>query len=103
MTDAETMTALLHELRRMNRNMEVFFGLPEIGTESELVRQVQELVSKHEGLKGITVWAAADNTGQVYLCVRRGFMQPPTCLPVDDLDAARAYLSGVARGYQAGR
>lgn len=49
------------------------------------------------GQDGITMWATADETGQVYLCVRRGFMQPLTCLPVDDLDSARAYLSGIVR------
>jgi len=96
MTDAEAIAALTQEFRRMNRNLEMFLGLGEVGPESELVREVQQLVSRHEGIKGVSVWAAADNTGQVYLCVRRRFMQPPTCLPVDDLEAARAYLSGIA-------
>lgn len=102
MTDTEAIATLTKEIRRMNRNLEMFLGLPEVGPESELVREVQELVSKHPGLKGIAVWAAADNAGQVYLCVRRRFMQPPTCLPVDDLEAARLYLAGVARRDQVG-
>jgi len=97
-TDQQAIEALTQELARINRNLELIFGVPEVDTTSGLALQVQALINEHKAaLKGITVWPATDSTGQTYLCVRHGFMQPVTSFPVDDLDAAKAYLSGVVR------
>jgi hypothetical protein len=104
MTDADALAAVTHELRRLNRNLELMFGIPEIAPDSALAHEVQEVILElHDALKGIAVWCASDASGQTYLCVRRGFMQPITSFPVDDLESARAFLSGVARSAGAHR
>jgi hypothetical protein len=103
MTEQETMAQLASELRRMNRNLELLFGLPASGKEPALMHELEQLLATLPELKGVTLWAAADKSSQVYLCVRRGFMQPATAFPVDDLDAARAYLSGVMRNAELAR
>ncbi len=98
MTDQQAIEALTQELARINRNLEMIFGIPEVDTTSELALQVQELVDEHKPeLKGVAVWPATDETGQAYLCVRHGFMQPVTSFAIDDLDAAKAFLSGLVR------
>jgi hypothetical protein len=55
------------------------------------------LIDDDDALSRRGVWAAADNTGQVYVCVRKGFMQPPQCFDVDKVEDAMAYLSGVRK------
>ena len=81
--------------RRLRRS---WFGIPEVGPDSALAQEVQDFVLElHAAIKGIAVWTATDTAGQAYLYVRRGFMQPATCFPIDDIDAAKAYLSGVMR------
>jgi len=98
MTDADALAAVTHELRRLNRNLELMFGIPEVAPQSALGQEVEDLILElHDALKGIAVWCATDASGQTYLCVRRGFMQPISAFPIDDLESARAYLSGVAR------
>jgi hypothetical protein len=98
MTDTEAIAALATQLQRINRNLEMIFGIPELDVDSALAKEIQALIDKNkDGLKGIAVWPATDSTGQTHLCVRRGFMQPTTCFPVDDIESARAYLSGVLR------
>ncbi len=98
MTDAETLAAVTHELRRLNRNLELMFGIPEVAPQSALGQEVEDLILElHHALKGVAVWCATDGSGQTYLCVRRGFMQPISSFPVDDVESARAFLSGVAR------
>jgi len=99
MTDKEAMAGLTKELERINRNLGMLFGIPGIDNSSELALQVQGLIDERKhALKGIAVWPASDATGQTYLCIRRGFMQATSCFPVDDVEAAQAYLSGVTRG-----
>jgi hypothetical protein len=89
---------LVNELRRLNDAIEMIFGLPARGAaEPPFVREVQRLIDDDEALSGRGAWAAADNTGQVYVCVRKGFMQPPQCFAVDNLRDAEAYLSGLRR------
>jgi len=98
MTDTETLAAVTRELQRLNRNLELMFGIPEVAPPSALGQEVEELIlGLHDALKGVAVWCATDASGQTYLCVRRGFMQPITSFPVDDSEAAKAFLSGVAR------
>lgn len=98
MTDADALAAVTHELRRLNRNLELMFGIPEIAPQSALGQEVEDLILElHDALKGVAVWCATDGSGQTYLCVRRGFVQPISSFPVDDVESARALLSGVAR------
>jgi len=81
--------------RRLSRS---WFGIPEVGPGSALAQEVQGFVLElHAAIKGIAVWAASDASGQAYLCVRRGFMQPVTSFPVDDIGSALVFFSGLAR------
>jgi hypothetical protein len=89
---------LANELRRLNDAIEMLFGLSaRDAAEPALVREVQQAIDGDEVLGARGVWAAADRTGQVYLCVRGRFMQPPTCSPVNNLNEANDYLGGMRR------
>jgi hypothetical protein len=95
---------LVRELRRLNDAIEMLFGLPDVGRAGEypLVREIQKVIDEDVELtqRG-GIWAMADNMGQAYLCVRSGFMQPPTCFAVNNVEDAKDYLGGVKKGARA--
>lgn len=94
----EKLNELVHELRRLNDAMLTLFGLPPAGGASNpLVDEVQKLINDDEVLRARGVWAAVDNTGQVHLCVRTGFMQPPTTFPISSAEEAQDYMGGMRR------
>jgi hypothetical protein len=94
----ERLYEMVHELRRLNDAIAMLFGLPDVGSASTpLMREVQKLIDDDEVLRARGVWAAVDNTGQVHLCVRVGFMQPPTTFPINSAEEAEDYMRGMRR------
>jgi hypothetical protein len=94
----EKLNELVRELRRLNDAIEMLFGLPgSTNVQSPLVDEVQKLFNDDEVLRARGVWAAVDNTGQVHLCVRTGFMQPPTTFPISSAEEAQDYMRGMRR------